>query len=37
MLFAIAWVLTAAITGGLTVYTVAPGDTLTAVAARFGV
>lgn len=37
MWIAAAWVLTAAITGGVTVYTVAPDDTLTAVAARFGV
>ena len=36
MWIAVAWVLTAAITGGVTVYTVAPGDTLTTVAARFG-
>lgn len=37
MWIAVAWMLTAALTGGLTVYTVAPGDTLAAVAARFGV
>ena len=37
MLIAVAWMLSAVLTGGVTVYTVAPGDTLTAVAARFGV
>ena len=34
---AVAWILTAALTGGMTVYTVLPGDTLTAISARFGV
>jgi len=36
MSIVIAWMLTAVITGGVTVYTVVPGDTLTIVAARFG-
>lgn len=37
MWISVAWMLTAALTGGVTVYTVMPGDTVTAVAAKFGV
>ena len=34
---AVAWTLAASISGGVAAYTVAPGDTLTSIGARFGV
>lgn len=37
MWIGVAWMLTAALSGGVTVYTVASGDTLAVVASRFGV
>src|SRR5690242_1164396 len=33
----LAWALAAAVSGGVTVYTVMPGDSLSMIAARFGV